>query len=76
MPARARELAEQLHELNDERQQAEAEVSSRSCEECARSPVSELSAALVFCGGELASRRAGHRGQPRWWSDFTARCSC
>ena len=47
-PARARELAEQLHELNGERQQAEAEVTQQIVEECARMPIDDAQRALVF----------------------------
>ena len=46
MPARARALAAQLHELNTERQQAEAET----VDSCLRMPFEESHAALVYCG--------------------------
>jgi single-stranded-DNA-specific exonuclease len=45
---RARTLAQQLHTLNGERQQAEAEVTLQIVEECARTPVSDNQRALVF----------------------------
>ena len=47
-PARARVLAGQLHTLNGERQQAEAEVTQQIVEECARVPVDDAQRALVF----------------------------
>jgi single-stranded-DNA-specific exonuclease len=47
-PARARVLAGQLHALNGERQQAEAEVTQQIVEECARVPVDDAQRALVF----------------------------
>ena len=47
-PQRARALAEQLHTLNGERQQAEAEVTLQIVEECARVPVDDGQRALVF----------------------------
>jgi single-stranded-DNA-specific exonuclease len=49
---RARALATQLHELNTERQQAEADT----VEACLRIPFAESQAALVYCGEEW------HRG--------------
>ena len=48
-PARARVLAEQLHALNAERQKTEAEIIDTILEECARTPVDDSQAALVFC---------------------------
>jgi single-stranded-DNA-specific exonuclease len=53
---RARELAEQLHAWNTERQQAEAEIIQAIFEECAQVPVEDGHAALVFC------RQNWHRG--------------
>jgi len=47
-PERARVLATQLHTLNGERQQAEAEVTQQIVEECARVPVEDGQRALVF----------------------------
>ncbi|HLY18914.1 MAG TPA: single-stranded-DNA-specific exonuclease RecJ [Bryobacteraceae bacterium] len=49
-PARARVLAEQLHTLNGERQEAEAEVTRLIVEECARVPIGDDQRALVFAG--------------------------
>ncbi len=46
--ARARTLAQQLHTLNGERQQAEAEVTRQIVEECAAAPVGDDQRALVF----------------------------
>jgi len=46
--ARARELAQQVHTLNGERQQAEAEVIQQIVEECVRAPVDDAQRALVF----------------------------
>lgn len=45
---RARTLAQQLHALNGERQQAEADVTRQILEECARTPVADGQRALVF----------------------------
>jgi single-stranded-DNA-specific exonuclease len=47
---RARELAKQLHELNTERQEAEAAIVRSILEECERVPVTDDQAALVFAG--------------------------
>jgi len=41
-------LAKQLHDLNDERQQAEADVTLQIVEECARVPIGDHQRALVF----------------------------
>jgi len=53
---RARQLAEQLHALNQERQQAEAAMVQSILEECERAPVTPEQKALVF------SRVNWHRG--------------
>jgi single-stranded-DNA-specific exonuclease len=53
---RARALAEQLHALNAERQKTEAEIIETILDECARVPVDDAQAALVF------SARDWHRG--------------
>ena len=45
---RARALAEQLHTLNAERQKTEANIIETILEECARVPVDDAQAALVF----------------------------
>lgn len=47
-PARARDLAAQLHELNQNRQQTEAEIARAIFEQCASQPVTDSDAALVF----------------------------
>jgi single-stranded-DNA-specific exonuclease len=47
-PERAQHLAQQLHALNGERQQAEAEVIQQIVEECERVPVQDGQRALVF----------------------------
>ncbi len=47
---RARELAEQLHALNQERQQAEAAMVQSILEQCEREPVTPEQRALVFSG--------------------------
>ena len=47
---RARTLATELHSLNQERQQTEAEIVRLVLEECSRAPVGEDQAALVFSG--------------------------
>lgn len=49
-PARARTIAAQLHELNQERRQTEDEIRRRIIEECEATPVTDDQAALVFCG--------------------------
>lgn len=46
---RARELAQQLHDWNAERQQAEADVVQQIVEECAQTPVDDSRRTLVFC---------------------------
>jgi single-stranded-DNA-specific exonuclease len=53
---RARVLAEQLHALNAERQKTEAQIIETILAECARSPVDDTQAALVFCAPDW------HRG--------------
>ncbi|MCP5111127.1 MAG: hypothetical protein GY953_09855 [bacterium] len=47
---KARELARELHDLNHERQQAEAGIIEEILEACARVPVRADQAALVFSG--------------------------
>lgn len=47
---RARELAGQLHSLNQERQQAENEIVASILNECERTPAGDGQAALVFSG--------------------------
>ena len=46
--ARAQALAQQLHTLNGERQQAEAEVIQQIVEECERVPIDDGQRALIF----------------------------
>ena len=46
----ARALAKQLHSLNQERQQTEADIVRLVLEECSQVPVTEDQAALVFSG--------------------------
>lgn len=53
---RAKEIAERLHELNRQRQETEAEIVREVLEACAREPVTDAQAALVFCAPEW------HRG--------------
>jgi single-stranded-DNA-specific exonuclease len=53
---RARELASQLHSLNQDRQETEAEIVRRVLEECEAFPVADTQCALVFAGP------AWHRG--------------
>ncbi len=45
---RARQLAQQLHDLNQDRQQAEADIVQSILEACTRVPVTDDQAALVF----------------------------
>lgn len=54
--AEARQIAERLHGLNQERQQTEAEIVAAILEECESTPVTDAQAALVFCG------QGWHRG--------------
>lgn len=49
-PDLAREIAERLHGLNQERQQTEAEIVQLILEECERVPVTDDQAGLVFSG--------------------------
>lgn len=49
-PARARALAQELHDLNQERQQTEAEMVRTVMEICEAQPVTESDCALVFSG--------------------------
>lgn len=49
-PERARSLAEQLHELNKDRQQTEAEIVQTIFKLCVEQPVTDNNAALVFAG--------------------------
>jgi single-stranded-DNA-specific exonuclease len=46
--ARARELAAKLHDLNQDRQQTEAEIATAIYKQCAEQPVTDGDAALVF----------------------------
>src|SRR5579862_6561467 len=48
--ARARELAEKLHALNQDRQQTEAEIARIIFEQCVEQPVTDRDAVLVFAG--------------------------
>jgi single-stranded-DNA-specific exonuclease len=47
-PSRAREIAQQLHDLNKERQDTEAEMTRAIQERCLAQPVTDSDAALVF----------------------------
>jgi single-stranded-DNA-specific exonuclease len=47
---RAKELAAQLHDLNQDRQQTEAEIARAIFEQCTAEPVTDRDAALVFAG--------------------------
>jgi len=49
-PARAKQLAGQLHELNQDRQQAESEITRIIFEQCIAQPVTDSDTALVFAG--------------------------
>lgn len=55
-PDEARELASQLHSLNQERRETEAEIVRLVLEECAAVPITDDQRALVFCGANW------HRG--------------
>lgn len=48
--SRARALAAQLHELNQDRQQTEKEICEAIFEQCIEQPVTDRDAALVFAG--------------------------
>jgi single-stranded-DNA-specific exonuclease len=48
--AHARVLAGQLHDLNKDRQQTEAEIARAIFEQCMKEPVTDRDAALVFAG--------------------------
>jgi single-stranded-DNA-specific exonuclease len=48
--ARARELAAQFHDLNQDRQQTEAEIARAIFEQCIEQPVTDKDSALVFAG--------------------------
>lgn len=48
--SRARALAAQLHDLNSDRQQTEAEIARAIFEQCLEQPVTDADAALVFAG--------------------------
>jgi single-stranded-DNA-specific exonuclease len=49
-PARARQLASQLHELNRDRQQTETDILTAALDECESLPVSDDQRGLVFAG--------------------------
>jgi single-stranded-DNA-specific exonuclease len=49
-PARARDLASKLHDLNHDRQQTEAEIAQAILQQCIEQPVTDRDAALVFAG--------------------------
>ncbi len=49
-PVRAQELAAKLHDLNQDRQQTEAEIARIIYEQCAEQPVTDSHAALIFAG--------------------------
>ncbi|MBI3208353.1 MAG: single-stranded-DNA-specific exonuclease RecJ [Candidatus Solibacter usitatus] len=46
----AKEIAERLNDLNQERQQTEADIVAKILKECEDAPVTDDQAALVFCG--------------------------
>ena len=48
--SRARELAAKLHDLNQDRQQTEAEIARAIFDQCSTEPVTDSDAALVFAG--------------------------
>ncbi|HLW77126.1 MAG TPA: single-stranded-DNA-specific exonuclease RecJ, partial [Bryobacteraceae bacterium] len=48
--SRARALAAQLHDLNTDRQQTEAEITNAIFEQCISQPVTDSDTALVFAG--------------------------
>ncbi len=73
-PARARELASKLHELNQDRQQTEAEI-SRASLNSAWSSRSTLGRRAGLRCRRLASRRGRHCGQPRGRNASTGRFS-
>src|SRR5260370_616112 len=54
--AEAQSIAGQLHALNQERQETEADIVAAVLDECTRSPVTDDQIALVFCGADW------HRG--------------
>ena len=68
----ARRFARQLHDLNHDRQQTEAEIVRIIIEECTRNPVTDEQAALVFSApdwhrgvvGIVASRLVERYGRP------------
>lgn len=68
----ARKFARQLHELNHDRQQTEAEIVRSILDECTRNPVTDDQAALVFSApdwhrgvvGIVASRLVERYGRP------------
>jgi single-stranded-DNA-specific exonuclease len=49
---RARSLADRLHSLNRDRQEAESDIVRLALEECLRFPVTDSQAALVFSGAD------------------------
>lgn len=53
---RARDLAEQLHTLNEDRRSVEQDIAQSIFEECARVPVNDEQLGLIFCGEDW------HRG--------------
>ncbi len=57
-------MASQLHSLNQERRDTEAEIVRLVLEECAGVPVTDDQTVLVFSRAQLAPRRGGDRGQP------------
>jgi single-stranded-DNA-specific exonuclease len=71
-PARARELASKLQDLNRDRQQTEAEIARAIFDQCVEQPVMDSDAALVFAGegwhrgvvGIVASRVAERFHRP------------
>ena len=64
-PARARELAAQLHDLNQDRQQTEAEIARAIFEQCVRAAGDGRRCRAGVRGRGMASRRGGNRRQPR-----------
>ena len=61
----------ELFALNQERQTAERAIVNEIFERCVETPVTDRRRGAGFLGRRLASRRGGHRGQPRGASAST-----
>ena len=72
----ARELASQLHSLNQERRDTEAEIVRLVLEECVSAPVTDDQTRAGFFRSAIGIAAWWGSWPAAWWSASVARCSC